>query len=105
AISNARVRLPDWVNRFEGARSLQVYWDSVYRSLDLHERGHVQISLEGAKDMERALNEIPEQPTCEAVTAEAHRRAQQVWSMVQRRQMAYDAETDHGRRQWSPYRD
>lgn len=103
--ADARIHLPSWANRYEGSAKLQAQWDSVYRSLDLHERGHVQISLDGAKEMERALNSIPEQPTCDAVAAEGRRRAEQVWAAVARRQAAYDAETQHGRNQWSPYRD
>ena len=104
ATTDARVRLPSWANRFEGSASLQAQWDSSYRSLDLHERGHVQISLDGAKEMERVLNSLPEQPTCEALVAEGRRRAQEVLAAVSRRQLAYDAQTNHGRDQWSPYR-
>ena len=101
--TDARVRLPSWGNRYEGSASLQAQWDSSYRSLDLHERGHVQISLEGAKEVERVLNSLPEQPTCEALAAEGRRRAQEVLATVSRRQLAYDAQTNHGRDQWSPY--
>ncbi|HST01126.1 MAG TPA: DUF922 domain-containing protein, partial [Usitatibacter sp.] len=68
-----------------------------------HERGHVRISLDGAKEMERVLNSLPEQPTCEALAAEGRRRAEEVLAAVNRRQVAYDAETNHGRNQWSPY--
>ena len=103
--TDARVRLPSWANRYEGSAALQAQWDSSYRSLDLHERGHVQISLDGAKEMERVLNSLPEQPTCEALAAEGRRRAEEVLATVSRRQVAYDAETNHGRNQWSPYRD
>ena len=104
ATTDARVRLPSWANRYEGSAAMQAQWDSSYRSLDLHERGHVQISLDGAKEMERVLNSIPEQPTCEAVAAEGRRRAEEVLAAVNRRQAAYDAETNHGLNQWSPYR-
>jgi predicted secreted Zn-dependent protease len=105
ATTDARIRLPSWANRYDGSAPLQARWDSAYRSLDLHERGHVRISLDGAKEMERVLNSIPEQPTCEALAVEARQRAEQVWAAVNRRQVLYDAETDHGRIQWTPYRD
>lgn len=105
ARAETRVRLPTWGNRFEGPLPLQAHWDAVYRSLDLHERGHVAINVEGARDLERSLKEIPPQPTCEAVLAEAKRRAQLLWNGVAQRQSEYDRDTDHGRRQWSPYKD
>ena len=103
--ADARIRLPQWANRFEGPASLQAYWDNVYRSLDLHERGHVRISLEGAKELERALREVPELPTCDAVSAEARRTYERIGSALKQRQVAYDAQTNHGRDQWTPYRD
>ena len=102
---DSRVRLPLWVNRFEGSRDLQVYWDGVYRSLDLHERGHVRISLDGAREMERAINGVAPQATCGEVQAEAKRRSDAVNAAIAQRQSAYDKDTDHGRRQWSPYVD
>jgi predicted secreted Zn-dependent protease len=105
ASADAKVRLPMWRNRYEGTPDLQTYWDGAYRSLDLHERGHVQINLDGAKEMERALNAIPQRPTCGAIDAEARQRADAVRSEVSGRQISYDRETDHGRRQWSPYRE
>lgn len=103
--ANTKVRLPSWANRYEGPPSLQAYWDNAYRSLDLHERGHVQISLEGTKELERALNAVPAQPTCDAMKKEVHSVADRILSAIAQRQVTYDAETDHGRRQWTPYRD
>ena len=105
ARAETKVQLPAWGNRFEGPRPLQVHWDQVYRTLDLHERGHVAINVEGAKDLERALKAIEPQATCDAVMAEARKRAESVWRAVAQRQSEYDADTDHGRRQWSPYKD
>jgi predicted secreted Zn-dependent protease len=105
ATSEARIRLPNWRERHAGSPQLQSYWDNVYRSLDLHERGHVRINFDGAQEMERALHALPPQPTCDTVEGEAKRRAAAVMAEVARRQADYDRETDHGRRQWTPYRD
>lgn len=105
ARAETQVKLPSWGNRFEGPLPLQVHWDAVYRSLDLHERGHVAINVDAAKDLERALKAIEPLATCDAVLAEARRRAESVWRAVAQRQAEYDRDTDHGRRQWSPYRD
>ncbi|HET9650664.1 MAG TPA: DUF922 domain-containing protein [Usitatibacter sp.] len=104
ASADSKVRLPRWANRHEALRPVQDQWDSAFRSLDLHERGHVRISLETARDVERAIRAIPPAPSCEAVEAEAKRRADELGARERQRQLRYDAETDHGRRQWSPYR-
>jgi predicted secreted Zn-dependent protease len=104
ATADAKVHLPRWANRHEGSRAAQDEWDSVIRTLDLHERGHVQLSLDGAKELERSLLAIPRAASCDLINAEAKRRYEAVMSIVHRKQSTYDAETDHGRKQWSPYR-
>jgi predicted secreted Zn-dependent protease len=104
ASADAKVRLPRWANRHEGSRAAQDEWDSVIRTLDLHERGHVRISLDGAKELERSLLEIPHAASCDLIHAEAKRRYESVMNLIGRRQVTYDAETDHGRKQWTPYR-
>jgi predicted secreted Zn-dependent protease len=104
AAADSTVRLPRWANRAEAPAQVQDQWDGYLRSLELHERGHVQISLDAAKDLERTLREIPEQPSCSLVEAEAKRRSSAVNSRLRDRQVGYDAETDHGRKQWTPYR-
>lgn len=104
ANADSQVRLPRWVNRFEGERSAQDRWDAAFRSLDLHERGHVQISVDGAKELERVLREIPPQQTCDATDGEIKSRYRAIMDRIHERQRLYDLETDHGRKQWSPYR-
>lgn len=104
AIADTTVRLPRWVNRHEAPVDVQQRFDGALRSLDLHERGHVAISLEIAKELERTLREIPPAPTCAAIEAEAKRRGQDLGNRERDRQLAYDRETSHGVNQWSPYR-
>ncbi|MFZ3324133.1 MAG: DUF922 domain-containing protein [Usitatibacter sp.] len=102
--TDSTVRLPRWVNRNEAPAKLQAYWDGVLRSLDLHERGHVKISLDSARELERTLKAIPQQPTCDGLDTLAGQQAQRILNEHSRKQDLYDAETDHGRRQWTPYR-
>jgi predicted secreted Zn-dependent protease len=97
--ANAKVSLPRWVNRNEGSASLQETWDSAYRALELHERGHVQINVDGKLELERALKAVSAQPTCDETKKVAHQVADRIISDVAQRQDKYDADTDHGRRQ------
>jgi predicted secreted Zn-dependent protease len=101
----SKVRLPAWANRFEGNTRLQGYWDNVLRTLDLHERGHVKISFEGAQEIERALKAIAPRADCSELMGEADRTVREIRERVARRQAMYDDATDHGRQQWTPYRD
>ena len=103
ALANSHVRLPLWVNRYEAPVATQTYFDRAFRSLDYHERGHVQISLNGARELERSILSIPAQPTCEQLRAEAGKVNRAVLALVREQQTLYDLETNHGVEQ-SPYR-
>ena len=102
--ADATVRLPRWRNRHEATVDMQQQVDVAFRSLELHERGHVQISLNAARQIERTVREVPPGPTCQAVADEATRRAEAVLASSSREQQLYDSETDHGVNQYSPYR-
>jgi predicted secreted Zn-dependent protease len=104
ALIDTTVRLPRWVNRAEAAAAVQDRWDSASRSLELHERGHVQISMTGAQELERSMRELPEEASCDTILAAVKRLNAALQNRLHERQMKYDAETDHGRIQWSPYR-
>jgi len=104
AMADSTVRLPRWVNRHDGDRRTQELWDGAFRSLDLHERGHVQISLQIAQDLERALREIPPAASCEDVVAQAKARGEALNKRERDRQVSYDRETNHGLTQWTPYK-
>ncbi len=104
ALIDTTVRLPRWVNRAEASAAVQDRWDSASRSLELHERGHVQISMTGAQEFERAMRELPEEAACETILAAVKRLNAALQNRLHERQTKYDAETDHGRIQWSPYR-
>jgi predicted secreted Zn-dependent protease len=102
--ADSTVHLPNWANRFEGSAALQAQWDNSFRSLELHERGHVQISVQSAREMERMLKTLPEQSTCGELQAKVKAEAARIYKEHDDRQAAYDAENDHGRKQWTPYR-
>ena len=101
---DSTIRLPNWVDRYNGAPSLQTWWDGALRNIDMHERGHVQISLDAARETERMLKTLPEQPTCDALNEIAANRAQRILTDQDLRQTEYDAKTDRGQRGFNPYR-
>ena len=96
---DSTVHLPRWTNRDEGSAALQSQWDAMLGSLQRHERGHVQISLDSAHELEQALKNVPEQATCDALNALARQQAERILAEHSQKQDAYDIRTDHGRRQ------
>jgi predicted secreted Zn-dependent protease len=104
ASAASTMRLPRWSNRHEASAKLQQQWDGNYRSLELHERGHVQLSLDAARDLERAIMQTAPQASCALLQAEARKHQEALRARTRERQVAYDAETQHGLKQWTPYR-
>lgn len=82
---------------------MQERWDGAYRSVELHERGHVQISVDTARELERRLRQIAPGPSCENVQSQATRLWQELHARERELQVNYDRETHHGLTQWSPY--
>ena len=103
--ADSTVRLPQWRNRHEAPVTVQSQVDAAFRSLELHERGHVAISLKGARQLERSVREVPPGKSCGEVAAEADRRAREAIAASEREQRLYDSENNHGIEQWSPYRE
>jgi predicted secreted Zn-dependent protease len=104
ASAASKVRLPRWANRHEAPAKLQQLWDGNFRSLELHERGHVEISLAGARDLERVIMQLPPQASCALLQGEAGKQQRAIRVRTQERQVAYDRDTNHGLKQWTPYR-
>lgn len=94
----AQVKLPRWVDRDRAPVGMRQWWDHYSRTLEQHESGHVKIAEQTAEEVQRALAQIAPAPSCDAVKAEASRRADPLLSAMQAKQDEYDRSTDHGRR-------
>ncbi|HLX23089.1 MAG TPA: DUF922 domain-containing protein [Usitatibacter sp.] len=102
--ADSAISLPNWVDRYNAPVSLQDWWDAASRSIDMHERTHVQFTLDAARDLERVLKTMPDQPTCEGLNALAVQQYTQILADHDQKQRDYDARTDHGWRERTPYR-
>jgi predicted secreted Zn-dependent protease len=64
-----------------------------------HESGHVEITLQGAREYQRALGNYPAAPNCDALNAQLNDLFRQHFDSIQRANREYDAKTKHGRTQ------
>lgn len=65
----------------------------------LHESGHVEITLQGAREYERALGNHPLAPSCDALKTQLNDLFRRNFDTIQRANRDYDVKTQHGRTQ------
>lgn len=96
--------LPRWSRAVAAPSSLRRAWDRFVAALDQHERGHRVLAEDAAETVRHRLLAISA-PTCDRLDGVARREMTTVMQEYERRQLAYDAETEHGRTQgavWPP---
>jgi len=96
--------LPQWPSDAVASAALSGAWEQFITALDQHEYGHRVLAEEAAETVRRRLLEVSA-PTCEHLDGVARREMTAVMQEYEGRQLAYDAETEHGRTQgavWPP---
>jgi predicted secreted Zn-dependent protease len=96
--------LPRWSRAAAAPSSLRSAWDRFVAALDQHERGHRVLAERAAETVRHRLL-VLSAPTCDRLDVRARQEMSVVMQEYERRQLAYDAETGHGRTQgavWPP---
>lgn len=79
AVGNARVTLstqiilPRWKNRKRATPSLALIWDTLSADIRRHEERHAEIARNHARDLERTLERLPPEASCERMQARVDR--------------------------------
>ena len=89
--------LPRWTPNDAFDRDVLSWWTNFSARLAEHERGHVLIAVDGARDIVRAIESMSAS-TCVQLSNNANVSAQQVFDRVKRREAEFDFVTGHGRR-------
>ncbi len=71
-------------------------WQKYYYALLDHERGHGNISLEAAHEIERNISNLLPQPNCTMLEKKANKLGQEVIRKYVAQEKTYDKETRHG---------
>lgn len=96
--------LPRWTPSAEASKNLHGAWDHFVAALDEHERGHRVLAEEAAEAIRHELARV-QAAACDQLDPLAQRAMTAVMSTYESRNLAYDAETGHGRTQgavWPP---
>jgi len=94
---DATMLLPRWTPEDAFDRDVLRWWTEFSGGLAEHERGHVLIAVDGARDIVRALEGMTNS-TCDMLGNNANTVARRVVDRVSRRQAEFDRVTQHGRR-------
>ena len=95
ASCTTKVRLPRWYGVEKTSAQVQAIWNEAYKKLRKHEMGHVQICIEVAKEVEKALWATPASNDCADVDQEARARANVLVRGMNAKQLAFD-EREYG---------
>jgi len=71
-------------------------WETYYRALVAHERGHGRIGIKAARLIEKAVNQLPAATSCQSLEVQANLLAARILQTANYRDARYDRETGHG---------
>jgi predicted secreted Zn-dependent protease len=88
--------MPDWEAPADANTELVSSWQSYMDALYCHEYGHGKIALDCANEIFEGLSVLGGSNDCDAIKAAATAEAERVIEGCNAREVAYDAETEHG---------
>lgn len=95
--------LPRWDRPQAASTALVGQWNQFIEALEGHERGHADFGREAAREIEQALEAIPAQPSCEALSRIANATGADVLEQTRPQEREYDQRTNHGATQGTAF--
>lgn len=74
-------------------------WDQFFPALVEHEKGHAQIAIDAAQEIERNLRNMPSFSNCDLLSKKANENAQIILDKFIPKHRDYDRKTGHGKTQ------
>jgi predicted secreted Zn-dependent protease len=98
-IVSAEVRLPKWEPEAPPDSAALAWWSDFSARLLEHERGHVSIAVDAAREIAETLRPLEGSISCDGLGMRANGAAQMIVFRARERQEEYDRVTGHGARQ------
>lgn len=92
-------RIPRWVNPDQAPPALWSQWERYMENLLLHERGHRDIGIAAASEIEAAIGRMPPERSCKALETTANALGERTLERYRELEADYDKNTGHGRTQ------
>ncbi len=91
--------LPIMVDKIAAPSNIQSRWISFVNNTIIHETGHVDLALQGARDYQRTLGGVLPANDCETMKVRLDTLFRNAFAAIDQAQVDYDADTRHGMRQ------
>jgi predicted secreted Zn-dependent protease len=72
-------------------------WRLYYPALVQHEKGHGEIAINAAREIEKTLIQMPSYNNCDSLSQKANLKAQDILARFRPKHMDYDKITEHGK--------
>lgn len=86
----AKIILPRWTGRSGADGEVRLVWDTLSADIKRHEESHALIAKKHAREMERALESIWRQKTCDALKVKMAKATDKVLAAHDREQARFD---------------
>ena len=96
---SAEVRMPRWEPATPPDSATLAWWSDFQAKLLEHEKGHVRIAIDGAREIAETLRPLEGSVSCETLAMRANGAAQLIVVKERERQAEYDRLTGHGAQQ------
>ncbi|WP_319407812.1 DUF922 domain-containing protein [uncultured Desulfosarcina sp.] len=73
-------------------------WEQYMTALIEHEKGHVTLGVDAARNIERQLSQMGDRPSCDQLESEANVLARDIIARFALLEIQYDADTNYGER-------
>lgn len=87
---HTKILLPQWTNRRRTTANLALIWDTLYADIKRHEERHAEIARGYARSLDKKLQALRPQKTCEAMQALVTSTTQEVMDEHDKDQMRFD---------------
>jgi predicted secreted Zn-dependent protease len=88
--------VPELANSNGMDQALLAKWNAFVAGIQKHEPGHVDISLNGAKELQRTIEALAPAATCQALQTSMLAAQDRVAASVNAKNLSYDKDTNHG---------
>ncbi|WP_422378807.1 DUF922 domain-containing protein [Roseibium sp.] len=96
---------PLWTRKAGASARLKSSWGAMMRELEAHEQGHADMAIDMVEDIDRTLEAMESDISCERLNADARRFGQDKLAELRQQDIDYDRETRHGATTIPPLRD
>jgi predicted secreted Zn-dependent protease len=96
---DVEIRLPRWINYASGSSALKRKWDLYMQSLRQHEKGHKDLGVEAAVEIEQSIAVLESAATCDDLAEAANELGRSIISKYATKERGYDAHTNYGETQ------